>query len=95
MSHGVLARAHAIFRGTVQGVYFRAHCAERARELGLTGFVRNLPDGSVEAVFEGEREDIEACISWNRASQPHARVSSADVAWSVPTGEFGSFEVRR
>lgn len=83
-----------MFHGRVQGVYFRAHCAERARELGLTGFVRNLPDGGVEAVFEGERELVEACIAWNRKEQPYARVESADVTWAAPSDEFRGFEIR-
>jgi acylphosphatase len=86
-------RATVRFRGRVQGVYFRAHCAEKAQELGLDGYVRNLPDGNVEAVFEGERPAIEACIEWNRTSQPYARVTSADVEWAASTGEFRGFDV--
>ncbi len=62
-----------IFRGHVQGVYFRAHCAEKAESLGLDGYVQNLPDGSVEAVFEGDRSVIEACIEWNRRSRGRRR----------------------
>lgn len=89
----MVARARAIFRGRVQGVYFRAHCQEKARELGLAGFVRNQRDGTVAAVFEGERELIEACIEWNRTSQPNARVGSVDVTWEEPTGEFAGFFV--
>jgi acylphosphatase len=79
----------------VQGVFFRAYCAERAQELGLDGYVRNVPDGSVEAVFEGERAVVEECIEWNRTSQPHALVSSADVDWEPPSGSFRGFEIRR
>lgn len=89
-----VARAAVVFRGNVQGVYFRAHCQEKAESLGLRGFVRNLRDGRVEAVFEGERELIEACIEWNARRQPYARVEGFDVAWSSPTGEFDRFEVR-
>ncbi len=88
------ARATVRFRGRVQGVYFRAHCAEKAEELGLEGYVRNADDGSVEAVFEGERARIEACIEWNRTSQPYATVSAIDVDWGAPTGEFRGFVVR-
>lgn len=90
----VRARAAVRFHGHVQGVFFRANCAERAEELGLDGYVRNMIDGSVEAVFEGERSAIEECIEWNRKSQPHARVTSIDVSWSTPTGEFRGFAVR-
>lgn len=89
----VQVRATVRFHGHVQGVYFRAHCSEKAQELGLDGYVRNLPDGGVEAVFEGDRSAIEACIEWNRTSQPHARVTSVDVEWGTPTGEFGGFSV--
>ncbi len=88
------ARASVRFRGRVQGVYFRAHCAEKAEELGLHGYVRNAADGSVEAVFEGERHRIEACIEWNRTSQPYATVTGVDVDWGAPTGEFHGFVVR-
>ncbi|HLE55361.1 MAG TPA: acylphosphatase [Thermoplasmata archaeon] len=86
-------RATVRFHGRVQGVYFRAHCAEKAEELGLDGYVRNVPDGSVEAVFEGERTIIEACIEWNRTSQPYASIAGVEVAWAVATGEFRGFRV--
>src|SRR2546428_11762262 len=69
-------RAVAVFRGRVQGVYFRANCADKADELGLDGYVRNMHDGSVEAVFEGEKSLIEKCIDWNRKSQTYARVEA-------------------
>jgi len=88
------ARAHVIFRGKVQGVFFRANTEGRARELGLKGWVRNLPDGSVESVFEGPREAIKKAIEWCKSSQPHARVTDADIDWEDYRGEFSSFEVR-
>jgi acylphosphatase len=87
-------RATVIFHGRVQGVYFRAHCEEKAQSSGLEGFVRNLSGGSVEAVFEGERELIEECIEWNRGSQPAARVTRVDIEWGPATGEFSGFEIR-
>ncbi len=89
------ARATVRFHGRVQGVYFRAHCYEKARTLGLTGYVRNLPDGTVEAVFEGERDLVEECIEWNRSSQPAAEVSRVDCSWGVARSEFEDFEIRR
>lgn len=89
------ARAHATFHGRVQGVYFRAHCREDALGRGLTGWVRNRADGTVEAVFEGEREAVESAIAWNRAAQPRAKVSEVDVAWTTATGEFRTFEIWR
>ncbi len=88
-------RATVHFHGRVQGVYFRANCEEKARSLALEGYVRNLPGGAVEAVFEGEKELVEECIEWNRSSQPAAQVSSVDVGWGTATGEFRGFEIRR
>lgn len=88
------ARAHVIFRGKVQGVFFRAHTEGKAREEGLRGWVRNLRDGTVEAVFEGEKEAIERAIEWCRNSQPYARVTATDVRWEEFRDEFSSFERR-
>ena len=88
------ARAVVVFRGRVQGVYFRAQCAEKAGELGLDGHVRNLVDGGVEAVFQGDRSLIEACIEWNRTSQPYARVDSVEVLWETPLSDARGFYVR-
>src|SRR5438094_6439788 len=93
--HGMMeVGAIVIFRGRVQGVYFRANCAEKAESLGLHGYVRNLPDGSVEAVFEGDRPGIEACINWNKTSQPYARVETVEVTWSEARGDARGFHVR-
>jgi len=89
----MISRAHVVFRGKVQGVFFRANALQKAVELGLTGWVRNLEDGSVEAVFEGERKKIEAAIEWCRTSQPHARVTGIDQKWAASTGEFAGFEI--
>ena len=89
------ARARVVFRGRVQGVYFRANCQEKATELGLLGYVRNRRDGTVEAVFEGDRAVVETCIEWNATRQPNAAVDRAEVTWETPTGEFAAFEVRR
>ncbi|MGI0150168.1 MAG: acylphosphatase [Thermoplasmata archaeon] len=94
MYDAMMTRAVVFFRGRVQGVYFRAHCAEKAQELGLSGFVQNRADGSVEAVFEGDRPGIEACIDWNKTSQPYARVDSMEVAWVEPKGDVRGFHVR-
>ena len=89
------ARAHVTFRGVVQGVNFRAHCRGHALGVGLTGWVRNCEDGSVEAVFEGERKAIEDAIAWNQTSQPHAEVSGLEVTWSPPAHEFRTFAILR
>lgn len=88
-------RAHVVFEGLVQGVFFRANTEERARSLGLTGWVRNRADGAVEAVFEGEEHAVDQAIDWCATRQPHARVERKRVAKSEATGEFDSFNIVR
>lgn len=88
-----MCRAHVIFIGKVQGVFFRANTLRKAVELGLTGWVKNLGDGSVEAVFEGEKEHVDAAIEWCRDSQPHARVTDMDLKWEAHKGEYAGFEI--
>src|SRR2546427_12528156 len=88
-------RAVAVFRGRVQGVYFRANCADKADELGLDGYVRNMHDGSVEAVFEGEKSPLETCIDWNRKSQTYARGEAVQDHWSGPPGEGRGVRAQR
>ena len=83
------ARAWAVIRGRVQGVFFRAETRDRARSLGLSGWVRNAPDGSVEAVFEGDRERIESILDWCRRGPGLAEVDGLDIAWEEPRGEEG------
>jgi acylphosphatase len=89
------ARAHVIFSGKVQGVWFRANTQQKAVELGVNGWVRNLPGGPVEAVFEGDKGRIETVINWCSHYQPYAKVDSAEVEWEEFKNEFNSFEVRR
>lgn len=79
-------------RGTVQGVGFRYYSAERARPLGVTGSVRNLADGSVEADVEGDREAVETMLAWLRQGPPAARVTDVDVHEAAPSGT-ASFEI--
>ncbi len=86
-------RAHVQAEGVVQGVFFRDSTRRRARELGLTGWVRNLPDGRVEAVFEGEELAVEAAVAFVREGPPHAQVRHIDVGYGVYTGEFPDFRV--
>ncbi len=83
-------------RGRVQGVYFRQSTAEEAARLGsLTGWVRNLPDGDVEAIIEGPRERVEALVGWCHRGPPAARVDEVHREEGTATGEFRVFEVRR
>jgi acylphosphatase len=75
-----------VVSGRVQGVFFRATCARRARALGLGGSVRNMPDGSVEAVFEGASADVEAMVAWCRTGPELARVDEVEVHEEPLTG---------
>jgi acylphosphatase len=70
-------------------VFFRAEVRDRASSLGLGGWVRNNRDGSVEAVFEGERDRVESMVAWCRKGPPHAKVEDVQVAWEDPRGESG------
>ena len=83
------ARARVTIRGRVQGVFFRAETRDRARSLGLAGWVRNVPDGTVEAVFEGDRERIDWMLAWCRRGPGLAEVDDIEVAWEEPRGEEG------
>lgn len=89
------ARAKARFEGTVQGVSFRAYTRRYAISAGVCGWVRNLPDGSVEAVLEGDREAVEGVIHRLCTEHPMAVVQRCDIQWEPPTGEFDSFSIRR
>lgn len=88
------ARASVNFKGRVQGVFFRANTREAAIRFHVFGWVKNLSDGSVEAVFEGEKEGIENVILWCKTKQPHAYVESAEVKWEEYEDEFQRFEIR-
>ncbi len=86
-------RAHAIISGRVQGVFYRAETQKAARQRGVTGWVKNRPDGTVEAVFEGNENDVAAMIEWCKSGSSQARVDNVDVDWETYTGEFSAFEV--
>lgn len=88
------ARATVNFKGKVQGVFFRANTREAAERFGVFGWVKNLRDGGVGAVFEGEKEDVEKVIQWCKTKQPYAHVETADVEWEDYKGEFHGFEIR-
>lgn len=87
-------RAHVFVSGTVQGVYYRANTREQARERGIDGWVRNLDDGRVEAVFEGEEADVESMIEWCHEGSPRAEVTDVEVEYESHKGLDG-FEIRR
>ncbi len=86
-------RARVLIAGQVQGVSFRAYARDKARAAGVEGWVRNLPDGRVEAVFEGSRPAVQRMISWCYSAPSHAEVEKVEVAWEDPTGKEGSFAI--
>ena len=86
-------RAHAIIEGRVQGVFFRAHTRQEARKRRVSGWVKNRFDGSVEAVFEGDRHAVEAIIAWCHSGPPRSRVDDVKCTWSEYTGEFSDFSI--
>lgn len=88
------AAARLVIHGRVQGVWYRQSCANEAHRLGVAGWVRNLPDGSVEAFVEGERSALEALVMWCHRGPPRAFVERVVVDASEPVGAVG-FEVRR
>ena len=85
---------HVVVSGRVQGVAFRWHAVETARELGVTGWIRNLPDGSVEGHVEGPAERVERMLDWLRHGPPIARVTGVAVSETAARHEPG-FEVLR
>ncbi len=87
-------RAYVLVSGHVQGVFFRGHTQRRANTVGVAGWVRNLPTGQVEAVFEGEETKVRDLIAWCRQGPPNALVTGVDVRFEPYTGAFLSFSVR-
>lgn len=88
-------RVHLFVSGRVQGVAYRVHAQQRARQLGLVGWVRNLPDGRVEAWAEGPRSALEALSDWCECGPAAARVEEVDRTWGDGGGEYEGFEIRR
>ena len=87
-------RAHVCISGRVQGVFYRATTREEARDRGIEGWVQNLSDGRVEAVFEGPEPVVESMIEWCHEGSPAANVTDVDVTWEEPIGVDG-FEIQR
>jgi len=86
-------RVHLVVRGRVQGVFFRAATQREARRLGLTGWVKNRTDGSIEMLAEGEEEAVKELSSWAYHGPSAARVDHVDVRWRGYTGEFYEFAI--
>lgn len=87
------AAIHAVVKGHVQGVYFRAFTEKYAVSLGLTGYVRNLPSGGVEVHAEGEREKLVELVKQLRLGPPYAKVTDIAVEWKEHTGKFKIFQI--
>ncbi len=88
-------RAEIVVRGRVQGVFFRASAQQEGLQLGLTGEISNLPDGSVEAVVEGERGAVDDFVAWCKRGPPSAQVEGVDVKLRPVRGDFRTFTVAR
>ena len=83
-----------VVRGKVQGVFYRAFTEGQASSFGLSGWVRNMPDGGVEAVFEGEKDDIEEVLKRCQIGPTGAKVTALDVKWGAFNEEFNYFSIR-
>jgi len=90
----VKIRVHVFVSGLVHGVFFRSKTSAEARRQGVTGWVHNLFDGRVEAVFEGEEESVKRLLDFCRTGTAGARISKVDVVRETYTGEFDSFEIK-
>jgi acylphosphatase len=86
-------RAHLLISGKVQGVYFRQSTLLEAQNLGVKGWIRNLMDGRVEAVFEGEEHEVKMLVNYCRQGPPAAKVNNLDVSYGPFKGEFSNFSL--
>jgi acylphosphatase len=87
-------RAHVYVSGDVQGVFFRDSTRQKAQQLGLAGWVKNLPDGRVEALFEGPSQKVREMLRWCEQGPPHAAVENVDVEFDTAQVDLPGFEVR-
>ncbi len=88
-------RGHVFISGMVQGVFFRVETSYRAKKRNIVGWVRNISDGRVEAIFEGEKEDVEQLIEFCNRGPSGAKVTKVDVKWEEYAEEFRDFRIRR
>jgi acylphosphatase len=94
MESGERERVHVYVSGQVQGVFFRDSTRQKAEELGLAGWVRNIPDGRVEALFEGPSERVREMVRWCKEGPSHADVEDVDTEYEAAEGGHTGFEVR-
>ena len=86
-------RAHVYVSGEVQGVFFRDSTRQKAQQLGLSGWVKNLPDGRVEALFEGPSQEVREMVRWCEQGPPHAAVRNVEVEFDTAREDVSGFEV--
>jgi len=89
-----IKRVRAIVTGQVQGVYFRTYTQDEAQKLGLAGWVRNLPDGSVEATIEGEADKVDKLVAWLSTGSPLAEIKGVETFDEEPLHEQSAFNIR-
>jgi acylphosphatase len=89
-----IIRAHLLISGKVQGVFYRASTRDSALSLGLLGWVRNLSNGQVEIVAQGNPQDVHALITWARSGPPMAQVDDVDISWEEPSPKENGFQIR-
>jgi len=87
-------QAHIIISGKVQGVFYRASTRDKALRIGVTGWVKNIPGGNVEAVFQGEKNKVMQMIEWCKKGPAYSKVDDVSVTWEEVKEEFETFEVR-
>jgi len=85
---------HVIITGRVQGVWFRANTRQKAEQLGVTGWIRNTRDGCVEAIFEGEENDVKEMVEWCHRGPPLAKIDNVEIRNQNPTNGFDSFSIK-
>jgi acylphosphatase len=88
------ARVHVLIEGRVQGVFFRAYTRDEARARGINGWVRNLPDGRVEAVMEGDRPALNSMLLWCHQGPPYSYVEKVYTQWQPYQGDLEDFRIR-
>jgi len=93
-SEAMKIRAHVVYEGRVQGVFFRVNAKKCADALGVSGWIRNTPEGNVEAIYEGDEEKVRQAVELCAEKQPFAKVRSKTVDYSSANGEFREFSIR-
>lgn len=86
-------RVHALISGKVQGVFFRGSAKEKAEKLGISGWIKNLRDGRVEAIFEGDKENINKMIEWAKKGPIGAKIEDFNLSWEDYKGDFSEFSI--